>query len=109
MNIIYALTEPSGEIRYVGLTSKGLERPQQHLAEAMAGQAGHKANWIRALAKRGESYGVEVLERVEHPEGLPTAEIRWIAHLKGQGARLTNETSGGEGLPGGGEISRGAL
>src|ERR1700690_2202204 len=99
--LIYALTDPrSGDIRYVGRSSSGLTRPQQHLAPAgLAADTGHKANWIRELVRLGFKPGIVVLEHLADDcteDALIAAEIRWIANYKPQG-RLTNMTDGGEG------------
>lgn len=99
MNIIYALVDPrTSSARYVGMSTRGSARPEEHLWMAQNGEHTHKASWIRSLDKLGLAYGIEVLEECETPEELPERERYWIKKLRAEGADLTNHTDGGEGL-----------
>ncbi len=98
--IIYGLTDPrTSEVRYVGLSSKGMSRPRCHSFPFNLAKDGktHKANWIRGLMDAGLVYGILVLEEAASSDDLPAAERRWIAHGRAQGWPLTNLTDGGEG------------
>lgn len=96
--LIYALTDPrTGEIRYIGKSSSGLARPQEHGGRHLPRDRSRKGDWIRALQKDGLSYGVSVLEEFPSNDGVDPAEIRWIAYGRSQGWDLTNLTDGGDG------------
>jgi hypothetical protein len=90
-NLVYALTESDGEIRYIGKSTSGLARPRgPHRA--------HCASWLKAVKARGEKFGVLVLEYViaSEPGELEDAEVRWIKFGRESGWRLTNLSDGGE-------------
>ncbi|MGW2936067.1 GIY-YIG nuclease family protein [Streptomyces sp. NPDC001156] len=96
---IYTLSDPrSGEVRYVGVTTRSLaERLRGHISDA--GRQDHKSRWIRSLLKEGVSPVMTEIEAVpveDHGE----AEQRWIAAYRANGARLTNATDGGPGTLG---------
>lgn len=86
------------EYRYVGLTTRGAARLQEHVNEALnpnhPRHLGDKAEWIRSL--RGQ-ITFEVLEICEDPKDLNLAEMKWIAIFKERGYDLFNATNGGAG------------
>ncbi len=94
---IYALTDPSGDVRYVGKTAKTAEeRLTGHLQEAKS-QDHYRARWLKSLQRKGVQPGVIVLEVVEEADAN-SAERTWIAHFRRLvGKRLTNGTEGGTG------------
>ena len=97
--LVYGLTDPRiGEIRYVGKSTKGLKRPQEHGRKGRGN--GWCKNWVASLAELGLGFGIEVLECCETLDELNAAEIRWIKKGRESGWRLTNLTNGGEGTPG---------
>jgi hypothetical protein len=101
--LIYALVEPSGEIRYIGKSTSGLKRPRRHRQPAvLAANNQYSGRWIRSLQARGETYSILILEYVIDSESgeLEDAERRWIKFGRESGWRLTNLTDGGEGTPG---------
>lgn len=106
---VYVLVDPrSFEVRYVGVTVQQLHvRLGGHLKEARRGWASYKCNWIRSLDEPPLIQAVAVLP---HHEAL-LAEREWISYFKTLGCRLTNATTGGEGIPGGRheEVSREAI
>lgn len=61
-NIIYGLIDPrNGQLRYIGLSAKGLERAREHMEPYyLKNDKSHKANWVRNLIKVGLKY--EILE-----------------------------------------------
>jgi hypothetical protein len=87
----------AGEVRYVGMTTRGMKRPMSHLRNSL-GEDTHKARWIRSLVARGLEYEISVLEEVEDADLLPILESQWIECFRSVGARLTNETDGGDGV-----------
>lgn len=100
--LIYGLVDPrTQEIRYVGKSCSGLNRPKVHGCRCrVAKDRTHKGRWIAGLQAKGLTFSVVVLEECQHPEDLFAAERRWIAHGRAQGWRLTNLTDGGEGAIG---------
>lgn len=100
--IIYALKDPETlEIRYIGQTSRGMRRPQEHeIFAKKIGAQSYKYKWIRALQARGFRYLVEILQVVESAELLNEAECAWIEKGRKLGWKLTNLTDGGEGTRG---------
>lgn len=100
-NYIYALLCPQGEIRYIGKTNNPAVRLSKHISAARSGDTKHHtANWIRSLLDSGQKPEIEIV--LEVPEGEPWQpyEIRMISEFKAEGHRLTNSTSGGDGLAG---------
>src|SRR5208282_2401004 len=95
VNTVYVLRDPSTlEIRYVGVTKKSLGvRLSQHVWAAKNSGQSHVAHWVGALAVR------PMIEAVEK-DCSRSREIFWIKHYRALGARLTNLTDGGEGVPG---------
>ncbi len=100
-NIVYALIDPrTGFPRYVGLSSRGLLRPNQHRTEKHLKKdaATPKACWIRKLQRLGLDYSVSVLAELPTTNGLPETEAFWISELRGRGFPLLNVSAGGAGL-----------
>jgi hypothetical protein len=96
--LLYALCEPRTlEVRYVGLSTTGLERPRSHWRScSLRADQSKKAKWLRALKARGQEPVVLVLEEFASADGIGEAERRAIAWYKENGTRLTNATEGGE-------------
>jgi hypothetical protein len=95
VNTVYALRDPSTfEIRYIGVTKKRLgHRLSQHVWAAKNGAQSYVAHWIGTLDTR------PLIEALE--DGCRRdREVFWIKHYRALGARLTNLTDGGEGVPG---------
>lgn len=95
--IIYTLSNPrTGEVRYVGFTSKGARtRLKGHLDQARL-KVTHKDKWILSLLSIGLVPALTVLESGSG-DGWQEAEKRWIAAFRLKGARLANGTDGGDG------------
>lgn len=98
----FRLTHDSSyEYKYVGLTSRGVNRLQEHINEAR--NPAHpryfskKAAWIRA-----HYYAItfEILEVCDSVDMLNDCEVQWIHILKERGHELLNETTGGSGTRG---------
>lgn len=97
--LIYVLKDPrTDEVRYVGKTSQKLDRRLgQHLRDK---KNNHRCHWIQYLVRDGLKPILDVIETVPAGEDWVEREMYWIAHYKEIGARLVNQTKGGEGATG---------
>ena len=94
--LIYGLIDPiSLMVRYVGLSSSGMERPKSHTQPCLRAAATHCGAWIRSLALQGLVPLITVLEKCPK-EVLSEQECWWIAFGRALGWPLTNLTNGGE-------------
>ena len=95
---IYGLTDPSGEIRYVGKTTypKITYRLNIAIAVAKSRPKGLVGPWIAELLSQGFKPGIVLLEETDDEN----AESRWIAKLRADGKDLLNLCTGGPGTPG---------
>ena len=98
INYIYVLSEPTGEIRYVGKSVNPKDRYRRHLNEAKKRNSiTYKSNWIYSLLKKGLKPKIEVIDQVDGEwEWL---EQYWISQMKIWGFDLVNDTEGGENPP----------
>lgn len=103
-NFIYAIRltyDTSLEYRYVGQTSRGVLRLQQHMSDARNRGSGkydtHKSYWIR---KHNFCVTFDIIEEVSNVDELNFAEMKWIHILKTKGYDLINQTDGGDGVRG---------
>jgi len=97
--IIYFLVDPrTNEIRYVGKTNQKLEaRITSHMRDK---ENSYKVHWLNQLKAEGLRPRGEILCYVNDDECWKEKEIYWIAEMKRMGARLTNNTIGGDGVSG---------
>ncbi len=100
--IVYALSYDASDRLYVGKSSSGQERPRQHGRQAMLDVVKTPvANWIRKYRKQtGNDPEIIALEEYDSPDLLNDAERFFIAYFRSIGARLLNQTDGGEGALG---------
>ena len=95
---IYVLKNPdTNEIRYVGKTSKDLNRRlQQHIFESESEQRNKRKNWVAKILKGGK---IPIIEEIDFCtwEGSQEKEIYWIKYYRDLGLDLVNSTDGGEG------------
>jgi hypothetical protein len=100
--IIYSMSCPKcGCPRYVGQSSKGAKRFQDHLRGIKAGDNSiHKQRWVQSLLDEGLAPIWTVLLVLADAKGLNAAEIFWIKEMKDRGCPLTNFTEGGGGTKG---------
>lgn len=97
--LIYGLRDPrTREIRYVGQSSTGMQRPRRHAHEHRIRESTPaKRNWLRKLQRLGLKYEIVVLEQVECADQLNDAEVRWVAIGRAAlGDRLLNCSDGGQ-------------
>ena len=85
----------TGEMRYVGQTTKDLKhRLNDHCKNRSAAKS-HNARWIRQLKKCGLYPKIHLLQTLPDRTSLDEAEIYWIAHFRSLGCNLTNIQHGG--------------
>jgi hypothetical protein len=103
-NLIYAIRltyDHTLEYRYVGQTSRGVLRLQQHISDARNLGSGkydtHKSYWIR---KHNFCITFDILEELSDSTDLNFAEMKWIHILRTKGYDLINQTDGGDGVRG---------
>jgi hypothetical protein len=97
--VIYGLVDPRNEeIRYVGLSSRGVGiRYSQHMSPSSLAEGGCKNNWIKSLLNQGLKPKLVVLLVCSSTAELKEEEKRIIAYQRSIGANLTNRTDGGDG------------
>ena len=100
---VYGLIDPRNRlVRYIGLSTLGVRRPQAHRRPSSRTRKYHSARWVADLARLGLTFEITVLEPIwsEDYEALCRAECRWIAYGWACGWPLTNLTRGGDGAKG---------
>ena len=96
--IIYGLVDPiTNEIRYVGKSCKGLERPKEHMWPFSLKNKSKKNSWIKKLMAVGLKPSIVVIETCGLQESLDEREIYWISFYRKINKNLTNMTDGGTG------------
>jgi|SRR5579863_448394 len=97
---IYGLCDPiTKELRYVGETILPLKKRLALHISSRKRRRSHVTNWIKKLYSSGLRPEIFEIETVLVEE-LEEAEIWNIVYWKSLGCRLTNTTSGGEGVHG---------
>lgn len=101
-NFIYALRDPrTDEIRYIGFSSRGMERPNEHFLPGHYNGEKRKHyplyKWMRKMISLGLVPRIDVLEYCATEAELPELETILVALHKEAGARLLNCTEGGDG------------
>lgn len=95
---IYGLIDPcTCELRYIGKSIRPLERMTNHMNER---SSCHRSHWLQSLKSRGLRPGIVILEETQGDWPWQEAESHWIAVALAAGCRLTNSTSGGDGVTG---------
>lgn len=94
---IYGLIDPeSGDLRYIGKST----RPQVRLANHMNDRSAcHRSNWLQSLKRRGLKPELIIIETVSGKWPWQESERYWIRRSLAAGMPLTNNTSGGDGVP----------
>ena len=110
--LIYGLANPiTRNVRYIGRSSTGIERPRRHWKnENILNDGLYVHNWCKKMLNLGFEPAVIIFEEFEEAadinEKLNSAEMKWISYYKIRGARLTNLTDGGEGCLNPSEFTR---
>ncbi len=89
---VYALHEPTGEVRYIGIAKDPIDRVKRHYRECRYGNT-HRKTWLRSLFLNGKEPLYSVLEWTDD---WSEAERRWIAYFIASGAKLVNGNAGGK-------------
>lgn len=99
--LIYGLRDPrTREIRYVGKSTRGKERPQDHTSPSARKKHSHKAHWISDLMKNNLRPEIVILQQCLSNDELDSAERFWIAIGRvSLGKRFANVKDGGGGQP----------
>jgi group I intron endonuclease len=94
--LVYVLEDPiTGQFRYVGLSTRGMKRPEDHLRAVRKNEHTHRANWLRSVKAQGFQPVIHIMGCYDNEDDVNDAEVFWIAHLRFSGCSLTNHTSGG--------------
>jgi hypothetical protein len=94
---IYALVDPeNGDIRYIGKSIRPEKRLQNHMNEV---SNCHRSHWLQSLKKQGAKPDLLILEEIRGDWPWQHSERYWIARGRREGWLLTNNTSGGDGVP----------
>ncbi len=103
-NFVYAVRlthDPTHEYRYVGQTSQGVRRLQQHLLKAKRKSCSEyntrKYTWMRSHYLQ---VTFDIIEFVDDPALLNISEMKWIHIFSQRGYNLVNHTLGGDGTRG---------
>lgn len=93
---IYMLIDPRDEeIRYIGWTSRTLERRlYEHVHIVSHGRL--KKEWVRQLLQCGLEPRIQVIQQVP-AQSWAAAKIYWIGFFRKMGCPLTNMSNGGDG------------
>lgn len=99
---IYSLINPKdGAVRYIGFTSRTLERRLSgHINDAINGKERYVCNWIRSLLRLNLRPVIQAIEVINGQDKWQDREKYWIAFYREKGCSLTNLTDGGDGCHG---------
>lgn len=104
MLYVYLITNEINKKIYIGYTTKGEKRWNQHLRVAKGGPIKYSSEYSyihRAINKYGiDNFVFEPLEYHVSIKELKESEIFWISYFKSIGAQLYNLTTGGDGSTG---------
>ncbi len=96
--LVYALCDPTThEIRYIGKSCKGMERPKEHFYKSTLKTKSVKNSWVKSVLSSGLVPEIQVLRICNDAEHASSSEIELIAHYLDLNCQLTNGTIGGSG------------
>ena len=95
---IYMLLDPRTDlVRYVGKT---IQPPEKRLNAHMNERSNcHRVHWLQQLKSLGLKPELIILEEIKGEWPWQESERYWIKYFKTLGHVLTNNTSGGDGVP----------
>ena len=95
---IYMLLDPRTDlVRYVGKT---IQSPEKRLNAHMNERSNcHRVHWLQELRRVGLVPELVILEEIKGDWPWQESERYWIRYFRQQGYNLTNNTSGGDGVP----------
>jgi len=99
MIFIYTLStkqEPD-VIRYIGKTNNLRSRLRRHLSPSYLKESSYKNNWIKKELQEGNKIIMQIVDEVPEEE-WQFWESYWIEIMNQWGFKLTNGTTGGEGI-----------
>lgn len=100
MFTIYALTDPTGAIRYVGKTIDPVYRLRCHRRILVKAPHSYRGCWIYSLQQQGAQPDMVVCDTCDDKVTANELERAWIKLFRGAGMPLTNLTDGGDGISG---------
>jgi DNA-binding XRE family transcriptional regulator len=87
--LIYSLCCPfTGDIHYIGKTTKGMSRPLQHATDSHSAKV---KEWVEGLRDIGHKPEVKILETVSDVNNLDSRERYWIQYRLNKGDLLLND------------------
>ena len=94
---IYTLIDPrDNSIKYVGLSTTGFSRVNNHFKSGYSKNQSRVKSWIQSLRAHGYIFQVNYIEYFDKDgPHVDKAEIKWIKHYKDQGIELYNADLGG--------------
>lgn len=93
---IYGLADPdTNEIRYIGKSVRPFDRLANHMNDK---SKCHRAHWLQSLKAQNKRPNLVLLEMIQGEWPWQESERYWIARGRALGWRLTNNTSGGDGV-----------
>lgn len=99
--IIYGLKEcDSNDIRYIGQSSCGMDRPREHFKPSSLNSRSHKVNWVKKCLKDNRKPHIIVIYELNDDEDIDQLEEYFIDQYRTLGHNLTNSTNGGKGTKG---------
>lgn len=101
--IVYALKDPrTGDVRYIGKTTKSLQRRIAEHTSPSSYRRGrnHRERWIAALIHLGMRPEAETILHASTVEEMDQAECLCIQFARDIGLTLVNATDGGDGKSG---------
>lgn len=92
---IYTLSDPNGNIRYIGKTNCLRKRLYAHIIEARSKKSkSHKNNWLISLLNQNLNPIIDIIDEVPIDE-WQFWEKYWISQIKQWGFNLVNLSEGG--------------
>ena len=83
-------------LRYIGKSIRPQERLTNHMNER---SNCHRSHWLQSLKRRGLKPELVIIETVDGEWPWQESERYWIRRALAAGIPLTNNTSGGDGVP----------